>query len=130
MKEPRAEHAGDTEFRELLEAVWRRIDREELARLARDLVGIPSVYRPEDAEANEARVARYVADYLEREGFRVRTEEVEPGRPNVWAVWEGYISGKTFLFDALTVLFTEGRAEDWSHPQFADELCGWIHYDR
>ena len=49
----------------LLEDVLGRIDREELARLAQDLVRIPSVYRPEEAGGNESSVAGFVADYLE-----------------------------------------------------------------
>jgi succinyl-diaminopimelate desuccinylase len=115
---PRAEQTSDAAFRELLEAVWRRIDCEELARFARELVSIPSVYRPDGAEGNEERVARYVADYLERGGFEVHAEEVAPGRPNVWAVWEGENKGKTLLFEAHTDVVTEGQAEDWSHPPF------------
>jgi succinyl-diaminopimelate desuccinylase len=49
-------------------------------------VRIPSVYRPEEQGGNENDVARFVADYLKNAGFRVRTEEVTPGRTNVWAV--------------------------------------------
>ena len=94
MTEPRAEPS--TGFRELLETVWRRIDREELACLAQELVRIPSVYHPEEAEGNEERVARFLADYLEREGFEVQTEEVAPGRPNVWAFWEGERPGRPY----------------------------------
>lgn len=75
----RAEQISDAAFRGLLEAVWRRIDREELARLAQELVRIPSVYRPEDVEGSEERVTGFVADYLEREGFEVRTEEAARG---------------------------------------------------
>ena len=118
MTGPRTEQTSDAAFRELLEAVWRRIDREELERFARELVRIPSVYRPDGAEGNEERVARYVADYLERGGFEVHAEEVAPGRPNVWAVWEGENKGKTLLFEAHTDVVTEGLAEDWSHPPF------------
>jgi succinyl-diaminopimelate desuccinylase len=130
LTEPRAEPSADTGFRELLEAVWRRIDREELARFARELVRIPSVYRPEEADGNEERVARFLADYLEREGFEVHTEEVAPGRPNVWAVWEGEGPGKTLLFEGHTDVVTEGRAEDWSHPPFGAELVGELIYGR
>jgi succinyl-diaminopimelate desuccinylase len=128
LTEPRAEPS--TEFQDLLEAVWRRIDREELARLAQELVRIPSVYRPEEAEGNEGRVARFLADYLEREGFEVQTEEVAPGRPNVWAVWEGERPGKTLLFEAHTDVVTEGRAEDWSYPPFGAERLGDRIYGR
>jgi succinyl-diaminopimelate desuccinylase len=94
LTEPRAE--PPTGSRELLETVWRRIDREELACLAQELVRIPSVYRPEEAEGNEERVARFLADYLERGGFEVQTEEVAPGRPNVWAIWEGERPGRPY----------------------------------
>lgn len=105
----------------LLDAVLRRIDREELVRLAQDLVRIPSVYRPEMAEGNEARVAEFVVGYLERAGFEVRAEEVAPGRPNVWAVWEGDRPGRTLLFEAHTDVVTEGRARDWTRPPFGAE---------
>ncbi len=115
---------GDSGSRGCLEAVWRRIDRGELIRFARDLVRIPSVFRPEDPDGNEARVARYVADYLDGEGFEVRTEEVSPGRPNVWAIWRGDRPGKTLLFEGHTDVVTEGRAEEWRHLPFGAELVG------
>ncbi len=114
----------------MTEDVLNRIDREELVRLARELVRIPSVYRPEEENGNEARVARFVADYLERAGFSVRTEEVVPGRPNVWAVWEGDRPGKTLLFEAHTDVVTEGSAEDWHHPPFGAERDGGRIYGR
>ncbi len=115
------EEAAVAGFGRLLDTVLRRIDREELARFAQDLVRIPSVYRPEDPDGNEGRIASFLADYLENEGFEVSVEEVAPGRPNVWAVWEGERPGKTLLFEAHTDVVTEGRAEDWSYPPFAAE---------
>jgi succinyl-diaminopimelate desuccinylase len=118
------------EFQRLLEDVLNRIDREELVRLAGELVRIPSVYRPEEPDGNEARVAGFVADYLERAGFEVKTEEVAPGRPNVWAVWEGDRPGKTLLFEAHTDVVTEGSAEDWDHPPFGAEKVGGRIYGR
>jgi succinyl-diaminopimelate desuccinylase len=131
VSESRAEPtATDPRFRDLLDAVLRRIDREELARLARELVRIPSVYRPDEAGGNEERVARSLADYLERVGFEVYTEEVAQGRPNVWAVWEGERPGKTLLFEAHTDVVTEGRAEDWRYPPFAAERVGDRIYGR
>ena len=114
----------------LLDAVLARIDREELVRLTRDLVRIPSVYRPEEPHGNEASVARYVADYLEHTGFGVQVEEVSFGRPNMWAVWEGDRPGKTLLFEAHTDVVTEGRAEDWEHPPFAAERDSGRIYGR
>ena len=78
----------------ILQAIWRCIDREDLVRLVQELVRIPSVYRPEEADGNEARVARFLADYLEREGVEVHMEEAVSGRPNVWAVVNGDRPGK------------------------------------
>jgi succinyl-diaminopimelate desuccinylase len=130
LTEQRAEPSADTRFQELLETVWRRIDREELARLTQELVRIPSVYRPEEEEGNEECVARFLADYLEREGFEVHIEEAAPGRPNVWATWEGGRAGKTLLLEAHTDVVTEGQAEDWSHPPFEAERVGHRIYGR
>jgi len=122
--------ATDTGTRELLESVWTRIDQEELARFTQNLVRIRSVYRPEEEDGNEERAARFVADFLGREGFEVHVDEVAPGRPNVWAVWEGDRPGKTLLFEAHTDVVTEGREEDWSHPPCAAERVGGRIYGR
>ena len=130
MTEPDVETGVNGGFRRVLDDVSNKIDREELVRLTRELVRIPSVYRPEQPDGNEARVARFVADYLERAGFEVRVEEVAPGRPNVWAVWEGDRPGKTLLFEAHTDVVTEGSAEDWDHPPFGAERDGGHIYGR
>ena len=122
--------ADDANFPDLLDEVMRRIDREELVRLTRELVGVKSVYRPEDPDGNEAGAARFVAEYLERAGFDVRTEEVAPGRPNVWTVWEGDRAGRTLLFEAHTDVVTEGRAESWVYSPFGAERDGGRIYGR
>lgn len=122
--------AHDANFPDLLDDVLRRVDREELVRLTRELVGVKSVYRPEEPDGNEAGAARFVAEYLKRAGFEVRTEEVAPGRPNVWAVWEGDRAGRTLLFEAHTDVVTEGRAESWVHPPFGAERDGGRIYGR
>jgi succinyl-diaminopimelate desuccinylase len=57
-------------------------------------------------------------------------EEVAPGRPNVWALWEGDEPGKTLLFEAHTDVVTEGLAEDWTHPPFGAERVGDRIYGR
>ncbi|MGI8911835.1 MAG: M20 family metallopeptidase, partial [Rubrobacteraceae bacterium] len=101
-----------------------------LIRFLRDLIRIPSVYRPGDSEGNESRAARYVAEYLENAGFEVSTEEVSPGRPNVWAVWHGDRSGKTLLFEAHTDVVTEGHAGEWKHPPFEAGMVGQRIYGR
>jgi succinyl-diaminopimelate desuccinylase len=130
MPERRAQQSTGSQFESSLAAVLRRIDRDELVRLTRDLVRIPSVYRPGEPAGNEERVARFLAGYLRDEGFAVRTEEAAPGRPNVWAFWEGQRPGKTLLFEAHTDVVTEGRAEDWSYPPFGAERVGGRIYGR
>jgi succinyl-diaminopimelate desuccinylase len=130
LTEPDVETDANTGFRRVLDDVLNKIDREELVRLAGELVRIPSVYRPGEPEGNETSVAWFVADYLENAGFGVQIEEVAPGRPNVWAVWEGDRPGKTLLFDAHTDVVTEGNAEDWEHPPFEAERSGGRIYGR
>jgi succinyl-diaminopimelate desuccinylase len=130
LTEPDVETGANATFQRALEGVLNRIDREELVRLTQELVVIPSVYRPEQPDGNEAHVARFVADYLQRSGFGVSTEEVAPGRPNVWAVWEGARSGKTLLFEAHTDVVTEGSEEDWDHPPFGAERDSGRIYGR
>ena len=121
---------ANTGFRRVLEDVLNRIACEELVRLTRELVRIPSVYRSEEPDGNEASVARFVADYLENAGFGVQVEAVAPGRPNVWTVWEGDRPGKSLLFEAHTDVVTEGSAEDWEHPPFEAERAGGRIYGR
>jgi succinyl-diaminopimelate desuccinylase len=125
-----AKEQTDVGFERLLDAVLARIDREELIHLTQELVRIPSVHRPEEPDGNEARTAQFVADYLEQAGFEVQTEEVAPGRPNVWAVWEGDRPGRTLLFEAHTDVVTEGRARDWDHAPFGAERVGGRVYGR
>ena len=121
---------ANIEFQHALEDVLRGIDCGELMRLAGDLVRIPSVYRPEEEDGNESSAAGFVAAYLRNSGFEVRTEEVAPGRPNVWAVWEGDRPGKSLLFEAHTDVVTEGNAEEWEHSPFGAERVGGRLYGR
>ena len=115
---------------EQIAAVLASIDREELLRLTRELVSIPSVIRPGEQYGNENSVAGFVANYLKQAGFEVRTEEVASSRPNVWAVWEGSRPGKTLLFEAHTDVVTEGSADEWEHAPFGAERDGGRIYGR
>ncbi len=53
----------------------------DVVRLTRQLIDIPSV------SGQEAEIARFVADTLTNLGAQVHLQEVEPGRPNVLAVF-------------------------------------------
>jgi len=68
-----------------LDTVLAAIDEAELVALTRDLIRIPSVFRPGDPAGNENAVAEYVRAWLAKEGFELEIQDVAPGRPNVIA---------------------------------------------
>jgi succinyl-diaminopimelate desuccinylase len=104
------------------------INPSEVVKLTRDLVRIPSVYKPETGEG-EAEVARFVGRTLEEMGLNVESEEVAPGRPNVMATLAGD-EGKTILLEAHTDVVTEGDSGEWTYPPFAGEVIGNRIYGR
>ncbi len=120
---------SEPEFLNMLQTVWKNIDKEELVALTRNLIRIPSVYRSNSPSGNEKLVAEYLARYLKEEGFAVQTEEAEPNRPNVWAVFGGS-PGKTILFEGHTDVVTEGDSEDWRYPPFEGVIEGGRIYGR
>ena len=114
-----------------LSQVLRKIDADEVVELTRSLVRIPSVYRPGDPEATEARVAAFVEAWLRREGFEVEIQPVAPGRPNVigW-LGEKRPGGRSLLLEGHTDVVTEGDPGVWSHPPFGAELVDGRIYGR
>jgi succinyl-diaminopimelate desuccinylase len=113
-------------IRELLE----HIREDELVALTRDLVRIPSVYRPGDREANESKVAAFVEAWFRREGFEIEVQPAAPGRPNVIAWLGDGASGPSLLLEGHTDVVTEGDPREWSHPPFAAELADGRIYGR
>ena len=65
--------------------VLRKVDADEVVELTRALVRIPSVYRPGDPEATEARVAEFVEAWLRREGLTQEHARLRC-RPPGWPV--------------------------------------------
>ena len=106
------------------------VDEQEVVRLTRQLVQIPSVYRPGQPDGNEERVARFVADHLRKMGLQVHVEEVVPGRPNVIAFYDSGRPGKTLLFEAHTDVVTEGDRDKWSYDPFGGTVAGRRIYGR
>ncbi|WGV57037.1 M20 family metallopeptidase [Brevibacillus brevis] len=106
------------------------VDEQEVVRLTQELVRIPSVFRPDQAGANEERVALFVADYLRNMGLQVFYEEVVPGRPNVIAFYDSGRPGKTLLFEAHTDVVTEGDRRAWSYDPFGGTISGGRIYGR
>ncbi len=102
-----------------LRRVLGEIAEDELVALTRRLVAIPSVFRPEEPDANERAVAAAVAGWLRRQGFAVQVQEVAPGRPNVVACLEGRGRGPTLCLEGHTDVVTEGDPRAWRHPPWS-----------
>ena len=114
-----------------LDQVLARIDADEVVALTRDLVRIPSVYRPDDPDATEARVAAHVEAWLRREGFAVEIQNVAPGRPNViGTLGEKRPGGRSLLLEGHTDVVTEGDPREWTWPPFGAELTNGRIYGR
>ena len=114
-----------------LSQVLRKIKADEVVELTRSLVRIPSVHRPGDPEATEARVADFVEAWLRREGFQVEIQAVAPGRPNVIG-WLGdkRPGQKSLLLEGHTDVVTEGDPATWSYPPFGADLVDGRIYGR
>ncbi|RKQ35817.1 M20 family metallopeptidase [Oceanobacillus halophilus] len=106
-------------------------DYERVVSLTQQLVQIPSVYRPEDPNGNEEKVAHFVADYLRNNlGIEVYMEEVSPGRPNVIGIVDSGKPGKTLLFEGHTDVVTEGDKNAWKYDPFGAEIIDGRMYGR
>jgi len=73
----------------------------ELERLLSELVAIDSV-NPDlvPGGAGEGEIARFVAEWLERAGVEVDTQESAPGRPNVIGTVRGTGGGRSLMLNA------------------------------
>ena len=96
-----------------VERVLARVSADEVVDLTRRLVQIPSVYRPDEPDANERAVADLVAGWLREEGFAVEVDEVAAGRPNVVGCLDGSGTSPTLCFEGHTDVVTEGDATAW-----------------
>jgi len=91
-----------------LESVLADIGEARLTALTKDLVAIPSENPPGD----EADVARYIAQFLERCGLNPTIAEKTPGRPNVIVRLKGSRSEPTLLLTGHTDVVPAGSG--WS----------------
>ncbi|MDN4522949.1 M20 family metallopeptidase [Fictibacillus fluitans] len=112
-----------------IESVFQFVDKSEVVHLTQQLIQIPSVYRPASG-GNEKKVANYLEDYLSDMGMDVFYEEVVPGRPNVIAIYDSGIPGKTLLFEGHTDVVTEGDHESWKYDPFGAETVDGRIYGR
>jgi acetylornithine deacetylase/succinyl-diaminopimelate desuccinylase-like protein len=104
---------------------------EALIGTLRDLIRIPSVNPPPpDAPDGELRVARYLAERLERIGLRPELVEPVPGRGSVHVRLRGDGSGGDpfLLLSHLDVV--PAPPERWTHDPFAADLSDGYVYGR
>jgi len=109
--------------------VLEHLDVDELIRWTRELVRIPSVYRPKTGEAEEP-AARWVEERCREIGLETHWEVVEPGRPNVIAVYGRLGEGPCLMFEGHIDVVTEGDRLAWTHDPFAAEMEGGRIYGR
>jgi succinyl-diaminopimelate desuccinylase len=113
-----------------LKDVLAHVDPDELVELTRELVRIPSVFRPAEPSANESAVADHVNRWLVKEGFDVEVHDAAPGRPNVLAVLGEKGHGRSLLLEGHTDVVTEGDPALWTHAPFGAELVDGRIYGR
>lgn len=89
-----------------IEKVLGCIDREELARLAMDVVSIPS------PTGSEGEVARFIHGWLKKQGIEAFLQEIEKDRYNVVGVLPGKGGGPTLLFNGHMDTALAGTQED------------------
>jgi acetylornithine deacetylase/succinyl-diaminopimelate desuccinylase-like protein len=92
--------------KETLARVLGHIDREELSQLAMDVVNIPT------PTGSEAEVAKFINDWLEKQGIESFLQETEPGRYNVVGLLPGKGRGPTLLFNGHMDTALAGTQED------------------
>ena len=104
---------------------------DETENLLSDLVAIDSVNPDLAAGASgEAKIATFIAKWLEHAGVEVQLIETTPGRPNVMGVVHGRGGGKTLLFNGHMDTVGTGGMVDPHQPVIKDgRLYGRGAYD-
>jgi succinyl-diaminopimelate desuccinylase len=105
------------------------IDDAELIRWVQELTRIPSVWRPDEGIGEEA-AARWVEARCREIGLKTHFEVVEPGRPNVIAMFSSNHSGRTLMFEGHTDVVTEGDPALWTDPPFSATIRDGRIYGR
>ena len=101
------------------------IDQDEVVALLRELVRVPSVNPPGDVREAIAVCGRP----LRAAGFRVRTEAIEPTKPNLIAEF-GPEDGPTLCFNAHVDVVPTGEESAWTQPPFGAEVVDGRVYGR
>ncbi len=106
----------------------REVDADLVVHLARSLVQIDSVYRP-DTGGGEAACVAWLEAYLRETGLAPIVDEVVPGRPNL--VTDVAFGGRPasgrrrrLLFEGHTDVVTEGDRTLWTRDPFGGAVEG------
>ena len=97
------------------------VDRDEMLRLAQDLIRIPSF------KTEESDVARFLGEYLSRRGYEVDLQEVEPGRFQTVARLRGSGGGKSLMFNGhidIDPLAMGWKRDPWAPSIEGDQIFG------
>ncbi len=103
----------------LLQSVWKRIDREELAELALELGKFSS------STTEELPVADYLAGWLSDNGFEPKRVGLIPERPNLVAVIRGTGSGPSLAFNSHMDIFWQAGDPRFREPDAAIYRTAW-----
>ena len=79
-----------------------KIDEKETLSVMKKLVSINSVNPCIEKGEGEIEVSKYIAEYLERTGLEVKTQNVVDGRFNVVATLRGSSNGRNLMFNGHT----------------------------
>ncbi|MEM7530942.1 MAG: M20 family metallopeptidase [Chloroflexota bacterium] len=113
--------------------VLNQIDDDQLIAWVQELTRIPSVWRPQTGEGEEA-AARWVATRCQEMGLETTVEMVRPGRPNVIAIYGDDApdnqSRPTLMFEGHTDVVTEGDPDAWTDPPFSATIRDGRIYGR
>ncbi|MBN1135193.1 MAG: M20 family metallopeptidase [Anaerolineae bacterium] len=105
------------------------VNENQVIQWTQELVRIPSVYRPEQGQAEEA-AARWIEARFKEIGLETSFEVVEPGQPNVIGVWRGAKEGQTLMFEGHTDVVTAGDTSQWTYPPFEAIIADGRMYGR
>jgi succinyl-diaminopimelate desuccinylase len=105
------------------------INSERVVHWVQEMVRIPSVPRPDQAEV-ETPVARWVEARCRELGLETHFEYAAPGRPNVIAILPGASSTRTLMFEGHTDVVSEGDRAQWQRDPFGGEVINGRIYGR
>lgn len=105
-----------------------QIDDGQLVDWIQQLTRIPSVWKP-DLNQGEEEAARWVEARCQEIGLQTHFEIVEPGRPNIIALY-GNNDGPTLMFEGHTDVVTEGDEALWTDPPFSATIRDGRIYGR